>query len=410
MPNQNVQTTVNTQPTVAYFNKTYYDKKLLETAKTRFVYQLFGQKRNIPKGAGKSVEFRKYDLFTPSTVSNRLTEGVTPDAQTLSQTKVEATVAQYGAYVTISDLLDLTAYDPVINDTTELLGEQMGTLLDWITRDALYAEASDQFAGGRAAMSSITSSDKLTIAEVRKAVRTLKKNKARMFSTNVAEGGARKPHFICICSPDATYDLQSDSLWQDVSKYSNAEQIYSGEIGRMFGVVFVESTEAPVSRQSVLNAVNANTSSSATFVLKNDPTDREVEYLSTGGNKIMIGTTEYTLAASDSYTPATKTVKLSASASLSANAIVYSTDCGAVDASTKAGIDVHHTFVLGADAYGVIDIDGSGAMQTIIKPAGSSGTDDPLDQRSTVAAKIPAYVAKVLNPLWVIDVQHAVSA
>ena len=57
---------------------------------------------------------------------------------------------------------------------------------------------------------------------------------------------SRKSPIVCICSPDASYDLQSDALWQDVSKYSDVEQIYSGEIGRLFGVVFVESTEAPV--------------------------------------------------------------------------------------------------------------------------------------------------------------------
>ena len=94
----------------------------------------------------------------------------------------------------------------------------------------------------------------------------------------------RKPHFICICSPEATYDLQSDSLWQDVSKYSCAEQIYSGEIGRLFGVVFVESTEAKVFSQSVLNKVKTATSSSKTFVLKNSPKDAEAAYLSTAGN------------------------------------------------------------------------------------------------------------------------------
>ncbi len=58
---------------------------------------------------------------------------------------------------------------------------------------------------------------------------------------------------------DATYDLQSDALWQDVSKYSDVEQIYSGEIGRLFGVVFVESTEAKVFAQSVLTAVASHT-------------------------------------------------------------------------------------------------------------------------------------------------------
>ena len=399
------QTTINTASPTTYLNKTWYDRTLLEWAKAQLVYAQFGQKRPIPRNNGKTVEFRRWTLFTPDKVTQQLTEGVTPSSQSLGQTKVEATIAQYGAYVEISDLLDLTAYDPVIDDSAELLGEQLGIVVDNVTRDAMIADASDQFAAGAANAGSVTATSYLTVDEIRKAVRTLKNNKARRFS-----GNGRSGHFVCIVDPYATYDLQSDSLWQDVSKYSNAEQIYSGEIGRLFGVVFVETTEGKVNAQSVLNAVNANTSSSATFVLKNDPTDAEVAYLSTPGNKIMIGTTEYTLAATNPYTPNTKTVKMTASASLTANAIVYSTDCGAIDSSTKAGVTLHNSIIFGADAYGVIDVAGSGTLQTIIKPRGSAGTADPLDQRSTVGAKVMGYTAKVLNPLWIINIHHAVHA
>ena len=399
------QTTINTASPTTYLNKTWYDRTLLEWAKAQLVYAQFGQKRPIPRNNGKTVEFRRWTLFTPDKVTQKLTEGVTPSSQSLGQTKVEATIDQYGAYVEISDLLDLTSYDPVIDDSAELLGEQLGIVVDNVTRDAMIADASDQFAAGAANAGSIAATSYLTVDEIRKAVRTLKNNKARPFSGNGSRG-----HFVCIVDPFATYDLQSDSLWQDVSKYSNAEQIYSGEIGRLFGVRFVETTEGKLNAQSVLNAVNANTSSSATFVLKNDPTDAEVAYLSTGGNKIYIGSTEYTLASSDSYTPATKTVKLSATASLTANDIVYSKDCGAIDASTKAGVTLHNSLIFGADAYGVIDVAGSGTLQTIIKPRGSAGTDDPLDQRSTVGAKVMGYTAKVLNPLWIINIHHAAHA
>ena len=399
------QTTSNTASPTTYLNKTWYDRTLLEWAKAQLVYAQFGQKRPIPRNSGKTVEFRRWTLFTPNAVTQKLTEGVTPSSQSLGQTKVEATIAQYGAYVEISDLLDLTAYDPVIDDSAELLGEQLGIVIDNVTRDAMIADASDQYAGGAADQNSVAATSYLTVDEVRKAVRTLKNNKARRFSGSGASG-----HFVCIVDPYATYDLQSDSLWQDVSKYSNAEQIYAGEIGRLFGVRFVETTEGKIDAQSVLNAVNANTSSSTDFVLKNDPTDAEVEYLSTGGNKIMIGSTEYTLASSSSYTPATKTVKLSAAASLSANDIVYSLDCGAVDASTKAGVTLHNSIIFGSDAYGVIDVAGSGTLQTIIKPRGSAGTADPLDQRSTVGAKVMGYTAKVLNPLWIINIHHAAHA
>ena len=403
-----MNTTTSTNAST-YFNKTFYDRKLLDTAKTRFVHANFGQKRSIPRNNGKRVEFRKYDLFTPNTNQLTLVEGVTPTGQNLSQSKVEVEVKQYGAYVEMSDLLEMTAYDPVIADSAELLGEQLGTVIEWVTRDAMNETTNVQYAGGAASRVALTTSNKLTVAEVRKAVRTLKKNKARPFFSAL-DGSCRKPHFICICSPDATYDLQSDALWQDVSKYSNAEQIYSGEIGRLFGVVFVEATEAKIYSQSVMNAVNANTSTSSTFVLKNTPTPKEVAYLSTGGNKLMVGGTEYTLSPNNPYTPSTRTVKLTAAVSLTADTVVYSRDAGAPDATTHVAPDVHATLIFGADAYGVVDVAGSGAMETIIKPCGSAGTTDPLDQRATVGAKVAAYAAKVLNPLWIVKIEHCVSA
>ena len=403
-----MNTTTSTNAST-YFHKTFYDRKLLDTAKTRFVHANFGQKRSIPRNNGKRVEFRKYNLFTPDANALTLVEGVTPTGQNLSQSKVEVEVKQYGAYVEMSDLLEMTAYDPVIADSAELLGEQLGTVIEWVTRDAMNETTNVQYAGGAASRVALTTSNKLTVAEVRKAVRTLKKNKARPFFSAL-DGSCRKPHFICICSPDATYDLQSDALWQDVSKYSNAEQIYSGEIGRLFGVVFVEATEAKIYSQSVMNAVNANTSTSSTFVLKNTPTPKEVAYLSTGGNKLMVGGTEYTLSPNNPYTPSTRTVKLTAAVSLTADTVVYSRDAGAPDATTHVAPDVHATLIFGADAYGVVDVAGSGAMETIIKPCGSAGTTDPLDQRATVGAKVAAYAAKVLNPLWIVKIEHCVSA
>lgn len=310
-----VTTTSSLSPTM----QTYYDRKLLANAKTQFVFANFAQKRGIPKNNGKTIQFRKWELFTPNPTAQKLTEGVTPAAQSLSMTEIEATVEQYGAYVEVSDMLDMTAMDNVISDSSELLGEQLGNVLDMIVRDTLATTTNVQYANGKAAANSIAAADVLTVDEIRKAVRTLKKNKARKFTRS---GG--KPHYVCICDPSATYDLQSDALWQDVSKYSNAEAIYEGELGRMFGVVFVETTNEKV--------VNNGT------------------------------------------------------------------------------VDVHDTFVFGNDSYGVIEIAGSGAIKAIVKPHGSSGTADPLDQRATVGAKVTAFTAKVLNPEWLIAIRHAVTA
>ena len=406
----NYNSTLNTASTT-YLNKEFYDRQLLETAKTKLVHAEFGQKRSIPKNSGKRVEFRRYELFTPSTDALELEEGVTPEGQSLAQTHVEAEVKQYGAYVEVTDLLDMTGYDQVIGDSAELLGEQLGTVVEWITRDAMNAGTNVQYAGAKTSRLALTGSDKLTVNEIRKAVRTLKKAKARMFTSPVEGKGAgkedkgKKPHFVCICSPDATYDLQSDQLWQDVSKYADSENIYSGEIGRMFGVVFVESTEAKVFNQSVHTAVASHTANSAEVTV-DDISDAAESYLVSGA-KVKIGDTEYTVSA---CSKANKTITLSeaVTSQIAADTAVYSEDAGSLD-SDKKGLDVHATLVFGADAYGVIEVDGGGCMQTIIKPCGSAGAADPLDQRATVGAKVAAYTAKILNNLWLVRIEHAVS-
>ena len=398
-----INTTVNAAANAKFPNK-FYDRQLLESAKTRLVHAEFGQKRSIPANNGKYVNFRRWDLFDPALAVKGLTEGEPPEAQTLFQSDVEAEVKQYGAYVEVSDLLDLTAYDSVINDSAELLGEQLGTVVEWVTRDAMCAGTNVQFVNGKTSRSALASTDLLTTEEVRKAVRTLKKNKARPFCDN-----GRAPHFVCICSPDATYDLQNDPMWKNVSVYGNQEAVYSGEIGRLFGVVFVESTEAKIFRQSVHNAVKQATTSSAEFILKNAPTAEETEYLSRPGAKIKINGTEYTLASSAPFDPVSKKVRLTSAGSFTADASVWSEDAGTVDPATHKAQDVHCSLVFGKDAYGVIDVAGKGAVQLIVKPHGSSGAADPLDQKATIGAKVTAYASTILNQLWLVRIEHCVS-
>lgn len=399
----NTQTTINTAATTG-LNKTYIDRDLLAYARTQFIHAKYGQKRKIPPHNGKTVEFRRWNKFDPSLAIGGLTEGVTPSGQELGQTRIEATVKQYGAYVTISDLLDKTAIDDAMDDSVELLGEQIGTVIEWVTRDAMNAGTTVQYADGVANRLAITPAKKLTVAEVRKAVRTLKKNKVRWFTD--VDGKRRGKHLLCICSPDATFDLWTDSDWKEVSKYSNAEAIYDGEIGKMYGVVFIESTEAKIFTPCIVNAVNAATSSSADFVLKNEPSAAGVAYLVSGA-KLYINGTEYTVS---SYDASTKTVTLSSSVSLTKDHVVCSADAGAIDATTKVGADVHSALVFGRDSYGTIDIGSSGAIRSYVKGFGSAGTEDPLNQRATVGAKVPAYTAKVVDDTWIVRIEHGVSA
>ena len=347
------------------------------------------------------MEFRRWNLFDIDDKMCALEEGRTPDGQSLSQSSVEAGLTQYGAYVEISDLLEDTAYDKVLSDSAELLGEQIGTVMEWVTRDAISSGNNVQRVGGKSSRSEIAATDTLTVNEVRKAVRTLKKAKARPFTMD-----GRRPHYVCICSPDAVYDLQNDSLWQDVSKYSNAESIYTGEIGRLFGVVFVESTEAKVIHQAVHTKVASHTANSADITLA-EISDAAAAYMGREGARINIGDNEYTVKSVDK---ANNMITLTAAVTtaIAADTVVYSKEAGAL-ASDKTAADVHMTLIFGKDAYGVIDLE-NGAMESIVKPRGSAGADDPLNQRSTVGAKVTGFAAVILNDLWIVRIEHGVSA
>ncbi|HWS31048.1 MAG TPA: N4-gp56 family major capsid protein [Clostridia bacterium] len=402
----NTNTTISTASTTA-LNKTYFDRELLAFARTKFVHARFGQKRPIPRNGGKHVEFRRWNIFDPKLAMGGLTEGVTPEGQALDQTTVEATVKQYGAYVTISDLLDKTAIDQVMDDSQELLGEQLGTVLEWVTRDAMASGNNVQYAGGKTSRLLLTASDKMSIAEVKKAVRTLNKAKARKFNGMESGGPARKPHFICICGPDATFDLWNDEDWKFVSQYQDKEAIYSGEIGRMYGVVFVESTEAKYYEASYTGKVISYTSGTKTVVLSGVLSEEAEAYLESAGAKISVDGVSYSIT-SVTRSEATDTSAIVLAGTVSsapeANDVIFTEDAGA------AGAEVFATLVFGRDSYGLIDIGGSGAVQSIVKPFGSGGTEDPLNQRATVAAKIPAYTAKILNQAWLVRIEHGATA
>lgn len=386
-------------------NKTYYERNLLENATPEFCHQLYGQKKSIPANQGTKVQFDRYEAFDIDEAMTPLTEGETPSPLSMVGSTIEAEVAQYGRHIVVSDLLKKTSYHNIVQKASTLLGQLLGAVADRITRNAMCSGTNVQYATGRTKRLDLTASDKLTVLEIRRAVRTLKKSRAKMFKTSL-DGKTRRAHYICICSPDSTFDLQSDTLWQDVSKYANAEQIYDGEIGRLFGVVFVENPEAKVYHQSVLTAVTAHTAGSA-VVTVSAITDTAKRYLIAGA-KIKIGSTEYTVASCD-QTAKTITLSATVASAIAAATLVYSEDAGALDATTKAGLDVHGTMVFGEGAYGVIDIDGEGTPKIILKGLGSAGADDPLDQRATVGAKLPAFTAILLNNQWLVRIEHTVS-
>lgn len=220
-------------------NKTFYDMTLIDEASANLVHDQFGQKKPIPAGNGKTVNFRKFASL-PKAITP-ITEGVTPNGKKLTVTIVEATVAQYGDYVTLSDMLDLTAIDPVVVEATKVVGRQAGLTLDTITRNVLHGGKNVFYAPKAdgtvvSSRSALDETCKITVDAVKKVVAYLKKSNAPKING----------YYVGIIHPYAAYDLMSDNEWKYPHQYQDTENIYNGEIGSIAGVRFVESSEAKI--------------------------------------------------------------------------------------------------------------------------------------------------------------------
>ena len=291
--------------------KTFYSDYLIDIAKTMLVHDKFAQKVSIPKNRGKVVEFRKLDPLPK--ITSPISEGITPDGQALSMDVITATVAQYGGYITLSDVLTLTAIDDTLVWATEVLGDQAGRSLDTLIRDELVGGSNVQWGedsvnarylltGGEA-----TGNDYLTVDCIRRAVRTLKNGLAKPFGR---EG------YPFIINHDVAYDLMNDPKWEGVKQY-NPQGWEDGEIGRIAGARFYETTESKVitaddlcstARElTINNAAGYVAGTAASSNLTIDQTLTSADIAAIVGRKIVFEGVQYTIDAA-----ATNTISLSA--------------------------------------------------------------------------------------------------
>lgn len=314
-PNTQTTSTAELSPEM----KEFYSNYLIKLMQANLVHTQFGKKDSIPKNGGKTIEYRMFSAFPK--VTEALTEGVTPNGVPMEVTKQTKTLQEFGAYSTHSDILVLTAIDNIISEATEKHAESAVLSLDTITRNELNNGSFCVYAakdGVRAEQpNQLTAEHKITYKDVVYMATMLKRHNAPKIDGS----------YIAIIHPDVAMDLMTEKDWIDVQKYKNPENIYNGEIGKLYNVRFIESTEAL---------------------------------------------------------------------------------CRRVGAG---GVGVYSTLFLGKDAYHVIDVAGAG-VEIIVKPAGSAGTADPLNQRSTVGWKIPMFGAKrtIEQYIWRFESGSSLSA
>ena len=278
-------TNVTTDAALANQYQNYFSKKLLTYAVQALVLDQFGTKAPLPAKSGhKAISMFRWD--TPKAPDiNTLTEGDTSTVgeRAIALTKISKPLIQRGQIVKLSDVLNATDLFNSLQQSVKINGQDAAIDMDNITRNILvgsnvgdnvnsgataqeggfstdpatnldngdslteiYADGTRQTASGGeyTTFEQTTSGNALDGAAVLNAVTQLKVNRAQPTS-----GGM----YAAVCSPQVLSDLMqaSDKAWLNASQYSNVEELYKGEVGRLYGAKFIMTTNAFITESAL---------------------------------------------------------------------------------------------------------------------------------------------------------------
>lgn len=301
----NLTTTAQVDPAVS----TFYDRVLLAYAKPKLVHSKFATVKDLASKKGNTMKFRRYGKLATATTA--LTEGVTPPGDRLSKTDLTATVKQYGAFVHVTDIVDLTVEDAELTVAAEMLGVQLGETTDEIVRDILVACSSITNASNGTNGQTPTEIAKADIDDV---VRSLMDNDAEMLTSMIkaAQGEGTSPvraAYWGIIQTALIEDLEAVSGFRSVAQYPNQVNVDEAEWGSTSNVRWLASSVA--------------------------------------------------------------------------------------HRDTSASPDEFKLPIIGKNAYCIVNLS-AGNAHNIVKPFGSAGTGDPLNQRATSGWK-SMFVSRILN-------------
>jgi len=251
----------------------YYDKVLLDVLRKSMQYYDVTTKKRVPLNSGKVIYFIRYTAFGANTTA--LSEGVVPDSVKMSSTNVSATLSSWGGYVTIPDLLSRTAIDNTLKSATAELGYRAGLTLDTLIRNECTLHGTVQPPATATEMSTtndlsvskilsgLVATNTLSSGVIKKAVRTLKAADVPPHS---------RGDYVAIIHPYVAYDIMGETStggFLDINKYTTAVPLYSGEIGKMYGVRFIESSNVRSHTSTTDSYFSASMSGSAVTCYRN---------------------------------------------------------------------------------------------------------------------------------------------
>ena len=216
----------------------YMMDELLDRAEKDTVFWNLCEKSTVPKGSGKTVQFTRYERLPLPEAP--LEESVTPDATPITLSTVDAVLDQWGAVVSMSDVVVLIIKHPLVQQARELLTLQHNELIDREVQVVAMGSTNIYFAGNVANRAALTAGSVITTDDIRRMVARLRSSGAPPWAGGMFKG---------IVDPYVEMDLTKDPTFQQAGTNAPSNQIQTlkdAYIGRWMGVDWMRSNGIPI--------------------------------------------------------------------------------------------------------------------------------------------------------------------
>lgn len=232
--------------------------RMLTRAMPYLHLEKFGQTYPLPTNSTQTAKFRRYFLsgatgaagtgsgsFYIPVATTPLIEGVTPTGSRLANQDYTVTLAQYGDYVTITDVVQDTHTDPVLQQTTDILGEQAAMTVETLRFNVLKAGTNVFYANAVAGRSTVASA--IALADQRRVTTALNRQNAKKITQVVASSAdyntkSVEAAYMAVCHPDLETDIRTMTGFKPVADYGPHTTPFEGELGSVEQVRYLAST------------------------------------------------------------------------------------------------------------------------------------------------------------------------
>lgn len=371
---------VNSHGTGYIAPEVFYSKQLLDTIRLdadQYTYYRYADEMPIQEKADK-LTVRRWAPLQAHTVP--LTEGVPPVSDKGSVEKYEMEADQYGRYMEFTDKVDFKVVDPVVAHYSKEYSIVAVETLDLLAQHTLLTVSQKFYAGSVANQGELMPWSKPAIADLRLIGLSLKKQLVKPRSNG---------RFHVIVSPEFVYDMLDDEYIQNYMKINQTtgQMFDNGTLIPLFGFEFYEVMNCPTTCTykkadgkyyfTQYKEVSSTDSADSGYTLAND-----------GKTYIEYKEVEATAAAAAIAAGYVKDSRTGKDASYIPAHTDYDAGAETLVEDGFSILKVQHTLILGKDALVRTGLQGEGNAKMYVKPLGSTGVLDPIDQRQSIGFKI----------------------